>query len=75
MYKGRADATPAAVQNLSEVGRVRGVVAGGAGGQQLAAYGIIVGQGGNLQGVVAQFLAAVAHHRFWGRPLLQQVPA
>jgi len=76
--QGHADALPAAVQNLSEVGRVRGVTAGGAGGgggQQLAAYGIIVGQSGNLQGVIAQFLAAVAHHRFWGRPLLQQVPA
>jgi len=73
------DTTNAAVQNLSEVGRVHSATAGGATGgvltPQLAAYGIIIGQGGNLPSVVTHFLAAIAHHRFWGRPRLDQVPA
>ncbi len=63
------------VQNLSEVGRVQSAMAGPAGGAPLAAYGIIVGQGSQLQSVTAQFLAAIAHHRFWGRPNLEHVPA
>jgi len=73
-----ADATNAAVQNLSEVGRVQGATLGGAGGtgaQQLSSYGIIVGQGGDLRGVITQFLAAIARHRYWGRPRLERVPA
>ncbi len=69
----------AEVQTLSEVGRVNGVTAGGASGgtgvQQLAQYGIIVGQGNDLQGVVARFLTAIGRHRFWGRPDVQRVPA
>ncbi len=76
---GGTAATGAEVQTLSEVGRVQGVTAGGASGgsgvQQLAEYGIIVGQGGDLQGVVARFLTAIGRHRFWGRPNLQHVPA
>jgi len=65
----------AEVQNLSEVGRVQSAAAMTAGGAPLAAYGIIVGQGSQLRNVTAQFLTAIAHHRFWGRPNLEQVPA
>jgi len=74
-----ADTTGAAVQTLSEVGRVNGVTAGGASGgsgvQQLAQYGVVVGQGNDLQGVIAHFLTAIGRHRFWGRPDVQRVPA
>ncbi len=65
--------TSTAVHNLSEVGRV--LNASGAQAQQLATYGIIVGQSGDLHSVVQHFLTAVAHHRYWGRPRLEQVPA
>jgi hypothetical protein len=63
----------AEVQNLAEVGRVLNVT--GANARQLAAHGIIVGQDGSAHTVIQQFLAAVAHHRFWGRPRLGQVSA
>jgi len=43
--------------------------------QQLAQHGIVVGQGGDLQDVVARFLPAIARHRYWGRPRLEQTPA
>ena len=64
--------TTAAVQTLTEVGEVRSMLAAS---DQLAPNGIIVGPSSDLQGVVARFLVAVAHHRFWGRPNLQHVPA
>ncbi|HWE62258.1 MAG TPA: catalase-related domain-containing protein, partial [Chloroflexota bacterium] len=70
--KGAASG-PAEVQNLSEVGRVQRVTGDSA--QQLAGYGIVVGQGGNVQGLIQQFLTTIAHHRFWGRPRLENVPA
>jgi catalase len=69
---GSGAAGTAAVQTLTEVGEVRSVLAAN---DQLAPNGIIVGPSGDLQGVVARFLSAVAHHRFWGRPNLQHVPA
>ncbi|MBK9711975.1 MAG: catalase [Kouleothrix sp.] len=61
------------VQNLSEVGRV--LQANGPSAGDLAKIGIIVGQSGDLQDVIKRFLDAIAHHRFWGRPRLEQVPA
>ncbi len=61
---------PDAVQNLSEVGGMR--LASGAGAQQLAEYGIVVGQNG---GTPAAFVSALGHHRYWGRPNVGQVPA
>jgi catalase len=67
-----SDGMTAAVQTLAEVGQVRSVLAAS---DQLAADGIIVGQSRDLHGVVTRFLAAIAHHRFWGRPRLQRVPA
>jgi hypothetical protein len=69
---GSGAAGTAAVQTLTEVGEVRSVLAAN---DQLAPNGIIVGPSGDLQGVVARFLSAVVHHRFWGRPNLQHVPA
>jgi len=42
---------------------------------KLATYGIIIGASGDLQKVIKQFIAAVAQHRYWGRPRLEQVPA
>ena len=69
---GASDLTAAAVQTLSEVGRVQDITAGGASSQQLATYGILVGQRSAEQGVMAQFVAALAHHRFWGRPRLER---
>jgi hypothetical protein len=68
-----AERASAEVQNLSEVGRVLNVT--GANAKQLAEHGIIVGQDGSAQAVIQQFLAAIAHHRFWGRPRLEQVSA
>jgi catalase len=70
---GAADTTNAGVQNLSEVGRM--LLANDANASKLAAYGIIIGPNGDLQKVIKQFIAAVAHHRYWGRPRLEQVPA
>jgi catalase len=67
------DATSAGMQNLSEVGRM--LLANGANADKLAALGIIIGQTSDLQKVIRQFIAAVAHHRYWGRPRLEQVPA
>jgi catalase len=65
--------TSGGVQSLSEVGRV--LQASGTSASQLAALGIIVGQSADLQNAIKQFLDAIAHHRFWGRPRLEQVPA
>jgi len=70
---GTAGEPSADVQNLSEVGRV--LLANGANAAKLAAFGIIIGQSGDAQNVIKQFIAAVAKHRFWGRPRLEQVPA
>jgi len=70
---GSMDDTSAGVQNLSEVGRM--LLANDANASKLAAYGIIIGSNANLQKVIKQFIAAVAHRRFWGRPRLEQVPA
>ncbi len=72
---GQGTAAPAAVQSLSEVGRVWSADVTTAGGASLAAYGIIVGQSAGLTGITERFLKAIAHHRFWGRPNLEQTPA
>ena len=72
---GGAQAPAAEVQSLSEVGRVHSATQGGVTGQSLAPYGIIMGPGGDLQRVNRELLAALAHHRFWGRPRLGLVPA
>ena len=66
-------ATTAEVQSLSEVGSVK--LANGGGATGLAAHGIIVAKGSDLNAGVAQFIAAVAHHRFWGRPDLDTISA
>jgi len=70
---GSAGNIGADVQNLSEVGRM--LLANAANATKLADYGIIIGQSGDAQNVIKQFIAAVAKHRFWGRPRLEQVPA
>lgn len=62
----------------AQVGRlVAGIAdaASGKGADQLAEQGIIVGQDGTVQDAVQRFLKAVAHHRFWGRPHLEEVAA
>ena len=66
-------ATTAEVQSLSEVGSVK--LANGGGATGLAAYGIIVAKGSDLNAGVAQFISAIAHHRFWGRPDLESISA
>ena len=64
-------ATTAEVQSPSEVGSVK--LANGGGATGLAAYGIIVAKGSDLNAGVAQFTSAFAHHRFWGRPDLESM--
>ena len=63
----------AEVQNLSEVGHVLSAARGGA--SALGKYGVVVGQSSDLAIFVQQVLTAVAHHRYWGRPGLNQIPA
>ncbi|MDZ4718755.1 MAG: catalase [Roseiflexaceae bacterium] len=36
----------------------------------LATHGIIIGSSANLQRAIQQFIEAIAHHRYWGRPRL-----
>ena len=51
------------------------LLANDANAAKLADYGIVIGQSGDLQKVIKQFIDAIAKHRFWGRPRLEQVPA
>ena len=62
----------AAVQSLAAVGRTAAVAQAGT---TLSKYGVVTGQSTDLAAFVQQVLAAVAQHRFWGRPGLDQVPA
>jgi catalase len=61
-----------AVQSLTAVGRVTGLALAGA---ALNKYGVVTGQATDLGTFVEQVLAAIAQHRFWSRPGLDQVPA
>ncbi len=61
------------VGTLSQVGAAS--LAGGPAARQLAEQGVIVGSNGGTQTAIAQFVTALAHHRYWNRPQVASVPA
>ena len=62
---GKADAKGQPVTNLAEVAAVGSLLAASA---QLAALGIVISAKGEAQKAPADFIKALAQHRFWGRP-------
>jgi catalase len=62
-------------QELLATSEIGPVMRSNGGPAQLAQYGILTGQNSELEGVVGQFLSAIAQHRFWGRPLPEQISA
>ena len=41
----------------------------------LAALGIIVAPAGGMKAATEEFISAIAHHRFFGRPDLESISA
>ncbi|GGR03187.1 catalase [Deinococcus ruber] len=67
-----ADKSGDAVGTLSQVGSA--AVASGPAAAQLAEQGVIVGSNGGTDAAIQKFVAALAHHRYWNRPQVAQIP-